>query len=117
MARATTYLTLICKNINCPKPKREFTVTYSFRNREYCGRQCFQAGYTAERAALAKANPALTARQFDEITLNIKMSRALKEGVRKVLVKGWLIKDAVLASGCTQQSISKAVARCRNAAT
>jgi len=115
MLRSRERKTLICENVDCPRPRREFQLTIGVQDKKYCCRACFRVAYTAALAAQAKANPALTPERFDEYSPRFRMSTPLRAQARRVLVDGVLINEVVAASGCSQQNLSKVVGKYRAA--
>lgn len=104
-------ITITCANGACLLPAREFQVFYSTRNQRCCSTECANIVRTQRLAAKAKANPAMTAAIFTELSKSITMIANNRAAARRVLVDGELAVHVSAATGCTHNSIMVSVAR------
>ena len=105
--RFSERVTLTCLNANCPRPHRLFRVPIRQIDQEYCSNACSHAGIQAARLAQLRANPPMTAEQFDACAQQFRTSPALNAAARQVLVEGVMAALVARTTGCSQQSLSR----------
>ena len=111
MTRRMEKITIRCANSSCPLPNGEFEVQFSKRTQRCCSAACAYVVRTQAHAEKAKANPAMTAKIFDALSLTITMIDVNRAAARRVLVDGELAVHVSASTGRPHNSIMVSVAR------